>query len=137
MIANSTTDRKRRLRTVSLALAVTLFFVLTCIAKTAFNMERPAQGPIDQTYLWANTLLRNGEILYHQGVDFPVTTGTVVLAVADGKVVRWWTCKRVGQMVTIPLYTGTSSLYGMSDVTGIKVTDKAEDDPMSILCIFI
>jgi murein DD-endopeptidase MepM/ murein hydrolase activator NlpD len=87
MIANSIGDRRRRLKTVGVGLAVTLLLALTLIAKTFFNMGRPTQGPIDQTYLWANTLLRNGNILYHHGVDFPVTTGTTVLAVADGKVV--------------------------------------------------
>ena len=88
MTAISIAERKRRLRTFGLGLAAALLLALTLIARTAFNMGRPTQnGSIDQTYLWANSLLWNGDILYHEGVDFPATTGTAVLAVADGKVV--------------------------------------------------
>jgi hypothetical protein len=63
--------------------------VLTSVAETVYRVGRPIDaGAIDQTYLWADTLNLNGTVLYHKGVDFPVITGTDVLATAAGVVVN-------------------------------------------------
>lgn len=59
----------RRQSILALAISLAIVITLVTVAETAYSVQRPTNGPIDQGYLWANTkLLLNGDIVRHRGL---------------------------------------------------------------------
>lgn len=100
----------------------------TTAEKPAFSAELlaktpsiwPASGRITSGFGWRNSPLEEGSEL-HQGVDIAVSTGTPIVATADGEVVHSGPAGGYGNMVQIRHGNGIETIYGHNSRLAVTV----------------
>lgn len=87
---------------ISIILTIIVIIVFPTFVLADYQIQRPiidTGGRIDQTYLWGDKILLNGNTIYHKGVDFPYTTGTQVYAIANSSVVQLIESRQNGEKI--------------------------------------